>query len=71
MFAPAATPKPIIDKLWTEFSRIMALPDVRENLANQGAEPYVVPPEQFTAIIKADIARYGKVIKAANIKLED
>jgi tripartite-type tricarboxylate transporter receptor subunit TctC len=71
MFAPAATPKPVIDKLWGEISRIMAMPDVKQTLASQGADPYVTTPEQFVAIIKADIARYGKIIKAANIKLED
>jgi tripartite-type tricarboxylate transporter receptor subunit TctC len=71
MFAPAATPRPVIDKLWGEISRIMAMPDVKQTLASQGADPYVTTPEQFVAIIKADIARYGKIIKAANIKLED
>ena len=70
-FAPAATPKPIIDKLAAEIARITALPDVNKALANQGMEPFVAGPAQFAAMIKADVARWGKTIKTANVKLED
>jgi len=70
VFAPAATPKQIIDKLANEIARIMALPDIRDKLASQGAEPFVTTPEQFAALIKADIAKFGKIIKTANIRLD-
>ncbi len=67
---PAGTPKEIVDKLSAEFSKIMAMPDVSEKLVSQGMQPFFSRTEQFAALMKADSARYAKVIKAANIKLE-
>ena len=71
VLAPAGTPKAIIEKLSTEIARIVAIPDVREKLRSQGAEPYISSPEKFTALMKADMARYAKIVKAANIKFEN
>ncbi len=68
--APAGTPKEIVNKLATEIARILALPDVKENLRAQAIEPQSMGPEQFGAIIKNDLQRYGKVIRAAGIKIE-
>ncbi|MDB5925051.1 MAG: putative Bug-like extracytoplasmic solute binding receptor, family [Betaproteobacteria bacterium] len=70
MLAPAKTPKPIIDKLSQEIARILQIPDVRETLLTMGADPLVSTPQQFAALIKVDLVRYGKLIKDANIKLE-
>jgi len=70
ILAPAATPKPVIDKLSAELARIMSLPDVKEKLGDLGQEPYITTPDQFAALLKSDGAKYGKVIKAANIKLD-
>lgn len=50
---------------------ILAAPDIQEFLANQGSEAFVSTAEQVTAMIKADIAKYARIIKAANIKLEN
>ncbi len=71
IIAPAGTPKPIIDKLSTEIARILALPDTQEYLAKQGMEPYVLNPEQTAAQTKAVMAKYAKIIKDANIKMEN
>ena len=71
VLAPAATPKDIINKLSSEFNRIQALPDVREKLSAQGVEPYAIGPEQLAALIKSDMDKYAKVVKSANIKLEN
>jgi tripartite-type tricarboxylate transporter receptor subunit TctC len=71
VLAPAGTPQEIIAKLSAEFARILTLPDLREKLVAQGLEPFYSNTEQFTALMKADSARYAKVIKAANIKLEN
>ena len=71
VLAPAGTPKTIIDKLSSEFAKIMATPDIREKLASQGLESFISTPDQFAALMKADMAKYAKIIKAANIKLED
>jgi tripartite-type tricarboxylate transporter receptor subunit TctC len=70
MLAPAKTPKPIIDKLSQEIARILQMPDVRETLLTMGADPLVSTPQQFAALIKVDLVRYGKLIKDANLKLE-
>lgn len=67
---PAGVPKAIIDKMSNEMAAILALPDVLEYLARQGMEPFISNPEQATTLVKADIAKYGKIIKANNIKLE-
>jgi len=70
ILAPAGTPKAIVDKLAGEIARILALPDIREMIVRQGLEPFISTPEQFGALMKADFAKWGKVIKTANIKLE-
>ena len=69
ILAPAGTPKDVLDKLSAEIGRIIVAPDMKEKLASQGADPFVNSPEKFAGIIQSDMARYDKVIKAANIKL--
>ncbi len=70
LFAPAGTPKDIVDKLSTEIARILAMPDVKAFLASQGLEPFIFTPDQFASLLKADFAKYGKLIKSANIKAD-
>jgi tripartite-type tricarboxylate transporter receptor subunit TctC len=70
VLAPPKTPKPIVDKIAGEIIKIQGLPDFREKLADQGVEPFVNGPEKFAAFIKAETAKFGKIIKAANIKLD-
>ncbi len=70
VLAPAGTPKDIVDKLSAEFGRIVAAPDVRAKLESQGMQPFISTAEQFTALVKSDLAMYGKVVKTANIKIE-
>ena len=71
ILAPARTPKAIVDQLSAEIGRIVALPEIRERLISQGMDPFVSTPEEFAALIKSDLALYGKVIKSNNIKLEN
>ena len=68
--APARTPKEIIAALNKEIVRILALPDVKERLIAQGAEPVGDTPEQFAQYIKSEAAKWGKVIKTLNLKIE-
>jgi len=68
--AQVATPRPVIDKLSTEITRILSLPDIREKLSSQGMDPFISTPDQFAALIKTDHAKYANIIKSANIKLE-
>jgi len=68
--APAGTPKEIVDKLSAQIARILTLPDFKEKLAAQGVAPYSSTSEQFAALLKESFAANAKIIKAANIKLE-
>ena len=69
--APAGTPRAIVDRISGEIAAILALPDTLEYLAKQGMEPYISTPGQTSALINADIARLAKIIKTANIRLEN
>ncbi len=67
--APAGTPKAIVDKLNREVVKALKMPDVIERLATQGGNELVGnTPEQFAQVIKSDLAKYAKLIKAADIK---
>jgi tripartite-type tricarboxylate transporter receptor subunit TctC len=70
VFAPGKTPGAIINRLNQEIVRVINLPDVKERFLNAGAEAVGNTPEQFAATIKADMARVGKVIKDAGIKID-
>jgi tripartite-type tricarboxylate transporter receptor subunit TctC len=70
LVAPAKTPKDIVNKLSRETARILKLSDVSARLADFGAEPVGGTPEQFSAHIKAEIAKWAKVIKDANVELQ-
>jgi tripartite-type tricarboxylate transporter receptor subunit TctC len=70
ILVPAGTPKVIIDLLHSEIVKVMALPDVKERMAVLGFEPVANTPEEFAARIKAEIPKWGKVIRDANIKAE-
>jgi len=68
--APAKTPPAVIRRLHAEIVKIVNSPDMQKFLANQGAEPALMGPEEFGAYLKADIAKWAKVVKAAGIKGE-
>jgi tripartite-type tricarboxylate transporter receptor subunit TctC len=68
--APAGTPKGIIDRISAEVAKLVATPEAREKLDSQGFVPFYSNPEQMAALLKADIAKYARLIKAANIKSE-
>ena len=70
VLAPAGTPRGHVEKLSAEFGKIVALPEVRERLAVQGMVPFHTTPDQLSAIIRADIAKYAAVIKSANLKMD-
>lgn len=70
IFVPAGTPKDVVAKLNAEILRVLALPEVRQRLAAEGAEPMGGSPEQFAEQIRRDLARWTRVAKEANIKIE-
>lgn len=65
---PAGLPKPIVDKLHDAVQKAIDSPEVRSQLAAAGGVPLPGPTEQFDKLLKADVARYGKLIREANIK---
>ena len=67
---PAGIPKPIINRIAAEIQKLAARPDTREKLHAMGSEPYYNDPEQTAGLLRSDIDKYGKIIKAANIKPE-
>ena len=68
VFVPAGTPSPIISKLYTDMARALTAPDVKALLATQGAEAVGSSPEDFRRFWQAEIAKYAKVIKQANVR---
>ena len=63
LFAPAGTPKPIIDRLHTETVRIFKLPDVQERLQKLGLEPIVSTPDELARYQASEIVKWSKVVK--------
>jgi len=70
MWAPAKTPSAIVTRLNQEIVRFLVRAEVKERFLGNQVEVVANTPEQFAAIIKADIAKWGKVFKDAGIKLE-
>jgi tripartite-type tricarboxylate transporter receptor subunit TctC len=68
LLAPAATPRPIIEKLSTTIQEILKSPDVRQRLEAIEAEPLIGGPTEFGALIKTETERFAKVIKEAKIE---
>jgi tripartite-type tricarboxylate transporter receptor subunit TctC len=68
--APAGTPKPVIAKLNAEIAKVMRQPDVKEQLAAQGAVPVTSTPEEFAKFIDSEIVRWAGVVKASGAKVE-
>ena len=70
LFAPAGTPQAVIRRLNAEIIKGFAQSDVLEALAKQGIEEASGPPEALAALVKAEVPRWAKVIKGANIQAE-
>ena len=70
ILAPAATPRAIITRLNHEIVRIVRAPEFAERLVGDGAVPVGNAPEEFDAIIRADISKWAKVVKSAGIRAE-
>jgi tripartite-type tricarboxylate transporter receptor subunit TctC len=70
VFAPAATPRAIVAKLNRDIVDVLNMPDVRERLESMGSNPVGGTPEQFGAYVKQEIARWRRVIRENNIRIE-
>ncbi len=70
LFVTAGTPKAVVDRLFAETTKAIAMPDVQKRLTGLGGEPGAATQEQFAAMVRADYDRFGKLIKDANVKLD-
>ena len=70
LLAPGRTPRDIISKVHADVVKVLQVPDTREKLAREGVSPAGTSPEQFAAMIEKEIVTLGKVVKAANVKLD-
>ncbi|MGO4808974.1 tripartite tricarboxylate transporter substrate binding protein [Cupriavidus sp. 2MCAB6] len=70
IFAPANTPKPIVDRLYREISAIIKTPDMQARLEKLGMEPSGMAPEQFAGFQRSEIGKWARVVKAADIRID-
>jgi tripartite-type tricarboxylate transporter receptor subunit TctC len=69
IMAPAGTPKDIVEKLNTEINKVIALPEVKDAWAKQGAVPMPMTPAQFDKYLREDIAKWAEVVKVSGAKV--
>ena len=70
VMTPAGTPRPIVTRLNSELVKIMHAPDVKERLAGMATDPLTSTPEEFAAYLKQEIAKWGDVVRKANLKAD-
>jgi tripartite-type tricarboxylate transporter receptor subunit TctC len=70
VFAPAGTPQPVVQRLATEIGKIINDPEVKSRLAGLGVEPSGAGPAELGTLQKSEVAKWAKLIKASNIKVE-
>jgi tripartite-type tricarboxylate transporter receptor subunit TctC len=70
LLAPAGTPKDVVAKVNAEFNKALQNPELRKKLGDEGADPAGGTPEQFAALIKDEIPRWGKVVKESGAKVD-
>lgn len=71
ILAPAGTPKPVVDKLSAGFAKVSNAPGIHDALGPLGLEPFVLNADQLAEQMRKAMANYGRVIKAANIRIEN
>jgi len=70
VFAPAGTPPEIVRRLSSEMVRIINLPDVKERLLALGAEPVGNSSEEFTVFVKAEVVKWGDIVKRSGARVD-
>jgi tripartite-type tricarboxylate transporter receptor subunit TctC len=70
VFAPAGTPAPIVERLYTEIARILKTPDIQKRLSDLGLNVSEMTPAQLTALIKTDVPRLGKIVKETGARAD-
>jgi tripartite-type tricarboxylate transporter receptor subunit TctC len=67
MWAPAATPQPIVRKLNAEVNRVLKLPEVKTQYATLGVDPVTMQPDEFAKFVRNEIVTYQRIVKQGNI----
>jgi tripartite-type tricarboxylate transporter receptor subunit TctC len=70
MYAPAGTPREIVARLYAETAKILRQPENQKKLADLGLDAGGMPPEELTALMRAEIPRLGKVVKESGAKVD-
>ncbi|MGH9785991.1 MAG: tripartite tricarboxylate transporter substrate-binding protein, partial [Terriglobia bacterium] len=70
ILAPAQTPRDVIVRLNSELNKVLQMPDIRKTWADQGAEVGGGSPERLAAHVRSELAKWGKVVREANIRLQ-
>ena len=70
VFAPAGTPQPIIDRLYSEISKYLKTPEIQKRFADMGLDPSGMPPQELAALVKSDVVRLGKVVRDSGAKAD-
>jgi len=70
IIAPARTPREVIDRIYADSKKIIQMPEFRERLKDEGSDPVGNTPEEYAAFIRAEIAKWAKVIKFADVKAD-
>ena len=70
LFAPARVPAGIVQKINADVNEVVKSRDVVDKFAAQGAEPYLTTPQEFAAVLKADIDKWGRVVKASGASMD-
>jgi tripartite-type tricarboxylate transporter receptor subunit TctC len=70
VMGPAGLPGEVVEKLNAEIARMVGLPEVKARLISQGLEPVGGTPEQFGQLLRADIAKFAKLVKESGAKAE-
>jgi tripartite-type tricarboxylate transporter receptor subunit TctC len=70
LFAPAATPAAVVNKLSSEVVKVLRLPEIVERMAAQGVDVIASTPAELAAFVKQDLIKYDKLVKAAGIRIE-
>ena len=68
--APAGTPRPVVERLNAEISKVVTRPDVRKTWNEQGAEPMVMTVAEYEKYLHADIAKWAKVVKISGARAD-
>jgi tripartite-type tricarboxylate transporter receptor subunit TctC len=70
VYGPAGLPNDLTRRLYAEATRALSAPDVKEKLAKAGNEYVMSPPDEFASFLRAEISKWSRVVREANIKAE-